>query len=181
MKTEKLARLLRLLITLAFACALVGSWVIPIMIYDGYNIYGEYDWLPGGPDPINNFRHLKKMFAYDFGDGRDNLSDMYWQHPPFYGLCIAFLLWQARRILDTILAGAPFRLVDSATHLKRAAGGCLVLSIAAFVRVAFDLLGHRSILYYHTLLIPVFALVFLLCMGLRSLLLQTAEENDLIV
>jgi len=183
MKAEKLTRRAKLLITIAFVCALILSWLIPILLYDGYNIYAEYDWLPGGPDPIDNFRHLRKMFAYDFGDGRENLSTMYWEHPPFYGLCIAVILWQVRRILDAILAGDPFGL-DSAVHLKRAGICCLLLSTVAFLRTVFDFQYYKtlaSLLTCHTLLFLIFLPGFLLCMALRALLLQTVEENDLIV
>ena len=50
------------------------------------------------------------------------------------GTCTALILWQAKTVLDTILAGDPFQLAN-ARALRRAAVCCWIISGAALVRL----------------------------------------------
>ena len=103
-----------------------------------------------------------------------------------FGSCTAVILWQARRVLDTILAGIPFSTANAAS-MKRAAVCCLLISLAALGRTIWRIVYYGSfqpLLTYNALFIPVFAMGFLLCMVMSALFRQAAElkaENDLTI
>lgn len=102
------------------------------------------------------------------------------------GCCTAVILWQAKRVLDTILKGEPFTL-GNAGNLRRAAVCCFVISGAALARLAWGFFYYRSIrplLTYNALFVPVFLMAGLLCMVMSALFRQAAElkaENDLTI
>ena len=52
----------------------------------------------------------------------------------FCGICTAVILWQGRRVLGTILTGAPFR-AENGVSLRRAAVCCFLIAAAALARV----------------------------------------------
>ena len=102
------------------------------------------------------------------------------------GTCTAVILWQGKRVLDTILKGDPF-VLDNAKSLKRAAVCCFVISGAALVRVIWGLAYYQSIaplLTYNALFVPIFLMGGLLFMVMSALFRQAAElkaENDLTI
>ena len=102
------------------------------------------------------------------------------------GACTAIILWQARRVLGTILAGNPFQ-VENGKSMKRAAVCCFLISGAALVRVVWRLMYFASpvsLFSYNTLFVPLFAMGGLLCMVMSALFRQAAElkeENDLTI
>ena len=102
------------------------------------------------------------------------------------GVCTAVILWQGKRVLDTILKGKPFTL-RNAQNLKRAAVCCFLISAAALVRVVWRILYYRSLASlcsYNALFVPLFAMGGLLCMVMSALFRQAAElkeENDLTI
>lgn len=102
------------------------------------------------------------------------------------GVCTAIILWQAKRVLDTILKGEPFA-PGNAGNLKRAAVCCLAISGAALARLIWGFAYYRSItplLTYNALFIPIFLMAGLLCMVMSALFRQAAElkeENDLTI
>ena len=61
------------------------------------------------------------------------------------GICTAIILWQGKRVLDTIMKGEPFTLANAA-NLRRAAVCCFIISGAALARTVWGivLLFHRT-------------------------------------
>lgn len=104
----------------------------------------------------------------------------------FSGICTAVILWQARRVLKTILRGRPFS-AENAASLDRAAVCAFLIAAAALARVIVSVRLYRSVrplLTYNALFIAVFSIVGLLCLVMAALFRQAAElkaENDLII
>ena len=102
------------------------------------------------------------------------------------GVCTALILWQGRRVLRTILRGAPFS-AENAVSLRRAAVCSFVVSGAALARLVFSVWYFRSpqpLLSYNALFVPIFAMAGLLCLVMSALFRQAAEikaENDLTI
>ena len=104
----------------------------------------------------------------------------------FCGVCTAVILWQGRRVLDTILKGNPF-VMDNAKSLKTAAMCCFLISGAALARLVWGFAYYRSImpmLTYNALFVPIFLMGGLLFMVMSALFRQAVElkaENDLTI
>ena len=104
----------------------------------------------------------------------------------FCGICTAVILWQGRRVLGTILTGAPFR-AENGVSLRRAAVCCFLIAAAALARVVWGLFYYGSVaplLTYNALFVPIFILGGLLCLVMSALFRQAAElkaENDLTI
>ena len=102
------------------------------------------------------------------------------------GGCTAVILWQAKRVLDTILAGNTFTF-ENAANMRRAAVCCFLISAAALGRTVWGLCFYRSLmplLTYNALFVPIFLMAGLLCMVMSALFRQAAElkaENDLTI
>lgn len=104
------------------------------------------------------------------------LTLFYW----LCGICTALILWQAKKVLDTILAGAPFRLAN-ARALKRAAVCCWMISAAALVRLVLWLWMERNaapLFTCNTLFIPAFFMAGLLFLVMSALFRQAAELQE---
>ena len=102
------------------------------------------------------------------------------------GGAAAAILEQARRVLDTVLAGAPFQMCN-ARALRRAAVCCWVISGAAAARLLLWLWtdGDAGPLFtYNTLFIPAFLVGGLLLVVMSSLFEEAArmqEDQDLTI
>ena len=102
------------------------------------------------------------------------------------GVCTAVILWQGRRVLDTILRGTPF-CGENAGNLKRAAVCCFLISAFALVRVLWGVWFFQSVrplLTYCGLFVPIFLMSGLLCLVMSALFRQAAQikaENDLTI
>ena len=96
------------------------------------------------------------------------------------GGCTAVILWQAKKVLDTILEGSPFQLCN-ARALQRAAVCCWVISAAALVRLLLWLWAEGSaapLFTYNTLFIPAFFMGGLLFLVMSALFRQAAELKE---
>ncbi len=96
------------------------------------------------------------------------------------GVCTALILWQAKKVLDTILEGNPFQ-ISNARSLKRAAVCCFLISGAALARLVWGLAYYRSIgplLTYNALFVPMFFMAGLLCLVMSALFRQAAELKE---
>lgn len=102
------------------------------------------------------------------------------------GICSAILLWQAKRVVESVLTGDTLSLAN-AENMKRAAFCCIGISAAALLRMLWGVLFYRSavpLVSYNTLFIPVFLVAGLFCLVLSALFRQAAEvkaENDLTI
>lgn len=96
------------------------------------------------------------------------------------GTCTALILWQAKRVLDTILAGNPFQL-KNARALNRAAVCCWIISGVALLRLFWWLWHDHSaapFFTYNALFIPAFLMAGLLFQVMSALFRQAAELKE---
>lgn len=104
----------------------------------------------------------------------------------FCGCCTAVILWQAKRVLDTIQREETFT-YHNAENMKRAGICCLLIAVAAAIRLFWGIIYYQSltpIFTYNALFVPTFLMAFLLCMVMSALFRQATalrEENDLII
>ena len=190
---QKLAKVLKVLVTITFVCNLVAFLVVPVAVCDWFDGFED-----GKSNLFSNIQHLQRIFAYDLDDGLGNLFAIYfgiWT-VPYYGtmnvflwtcgVCTAIILWQARKVLETVIWNQPFSLIN-AVCMKRAGICCLIISAAALVRLVWGLFFYKTVaplLTYNALFVPVFAMGFLLFMVMSALFRQAAElkeENDLTI
>lgn len=193
---QKLARVLRVLVVITFVCNLIALLVVPMMacMYGAMSAGEIVDWgidglsyLFGLESTPRDYFPFSMMFFYSWlvvwADAYTAVLTVFlWA----CGICTAVILWQGKRVLDTILKGNPFTL-GNAVSLKRAAVCCFVISGAALVRLIWGLVYYRSIaplLSYNALFVPTFLMGGLLFMVMSALFRQAAElkaENDLTI
>ena len=190
---QKLARVLRVMVMITFVCNIIVLFFVPTLAgmlaenrWDGQTmerlLTGENTefWLKFS---VFSWSPVAWMFALAG-------EDFYWPVLTLFllscGTCTAIILWQGKRVLDTILKGDPF-VLDNAKSLKRAAVCCFVISGAALVRVIWGLAYYQSIaplLTYNALFVPIFLMGGLLFMVMSALFRQAAgikAENDLTI
>ncbi|MEG1988884.1 MAG: DUF2975 domain-containing protein [Oscillibacter sp.] len=164
----RIARILKHLVTITFACNLLILPLIPKLV--------QY---------LNPA--LYAAFGYDsqqiWSDTRSAVLVVFlW----FCGVCTAVVLWQGRRVLDTILHGTPFA-PSNAVSLKRAALCAFGIAAAALARTIWGIFYYqtlRPLATYNALFVPIFAMAGLLCLVMSALFRQAAElkaESDLTI
>ncbi len=183
---QKLARVLRLFVLLVFILNLLVLPLVPGLV-------GLL--LDGGPDEV--LQTLRILFHVNGTEGMefhplgyfagalvavwtDGTTAVTTLFILLYGICTAVLLWQARRVLDTILEGNPFQLAN-ARYLKRASISCWVISGAALVRTILWICEEGNlgpIFTYNTLFVPVFLMGGLLFLVMSALFRQAAEMKE---
>ena len=189
---EKLSKILKVMVTITFVCNLLALILVPGMArMRGLDaLMDSVAWLRiGGESAGVIFLRLVGYClaswseVWVFGDSYSQVLTVFLL---FCGCCTAVILWQARRVLDTILAGETFTF-GNAANMKRAAVCCLLISLAALCRLLWGFVHYQSIrplLTYNALFVPVFSMGFLLCMVMSALFHQAAElkaENDLTI
>ena len=104
----------------------------------------------------------------------------------FCGICTAIILWQGRRVLGTILQGAPFS-TQNAVSLRRAAVCSFCIAGVALLRTIWGLWFYQSLrplATYNAFFVPIFTMFGLLCLVMSALFRQATEmkaENDLTI
>lgn len=190
---QRLARVLRVMVIVVFVCNIIVLLFVPTLAgmlaenrWDGQTmerlLTGESVgfWLSF---TIHSWNPVIWMLAL-------TADDLYWPVLTLFllscGTCTAIILWQGKRVLDTILKGDPF-VLDNAKSLKRAAVCCFVISGAALARLIWGFVYYQSIaplLTYNALFVPIFLMGGLLFMVMSALFRQAAElkaENDLTI
>ena len=172
---QRLARVLRVMVIVVFVCNIIVLLFVPTLAgmlaenrWDGQTmerlLTGESVgfWLSF---TIHSWNPVIWMLAL-------TADDLYWPVLTLFllscGTCTAIILWQGKRVLDTILKGDPF-VLDNAKSLKRAAVCCFVIA---------------PLLTYNALFVPIFLMGGLLFMVMSALFRQAAElkaENDLTI
>ena len=187
---ERLAAVLRVLVTIALICNLVILYLVPVAVVSGGTSL---------PDSVLNY--LNGLFRPGEDDivaaaAAASLLAWFWVWQSAYqamltlflvvsGVCTAVILRQARNVLG-ILREEPFSLAN-AMALRRAAVCGFLISGAALVRVIFNMAYYaslRPLASYNTLFIPLFAMFGLLCLVMSALFRQAADlkaENDLTI
>ena len=183
---QKLAGVLKVLVTITFVCNLAALLLVPGMSL----MKGPEELLALTPyeNPLEVPLRVGIAFAMSWGwvwtaGVYEVVLALFLL---FCGVCTAVVLRQARRVLDTILEGNPFQLANSRS-LRRAAVCSFLISAAALVRLIWGLVyygGIGPLLTYNALFVPVFFMGGLLCLVMSALFRQAAElkaENDLTI
>ena len=191
---QRLARVLRVLVKIVFVCNIIALFFVPVEV----DLHSRHTSLPEMVVSILSFDDgiellfLGVMWSPMIYCGflANVLMDAYVLVLTLFlwvcGVCTAVILWQGKRVLDTILKGNPF-VMDNAKSLNRAAVCCFVISGAALVRTVWGLVYYQNIspmFTYNALFVPIFLMAGLLCMVVSALFRQAAElkaENDLTV
>ena len=193
---QKLARVLRVLVMIIFVCNILALFAVPMLaVAQWSNVEGgAVEWGLTALEALLNPETrpessvwLGYMFMLSwpavFGEAYTAVLTLFlWT----CGVCTAVILWQGKRVLDTILKGEPFTL-NNAANMKRAAVCCFVISGAALARLIWGLVYYASIrplLTYNALFVPVFLVGGLLFLVMSALFRQAAElkaENDLTI
>ena len=184
---QKIARVLKVLVTITFVCNLIALPLVPGVVgigsEGGLAALREATQGSGVPAPLV---FLAVCWQALWRVWREAYPAVLALFLLFSGVCTAVILWQGLRVLDTILRGEPFSL-ENAVSLRRAAVCSFVISAAALARVVFSLWLFRSLaplLSYNALFVPIFAMFGLLCLIMSALFRQAAElkaENDLTI
>ncbi|WP_130871103.1 DUF2975 domain-containing protein [Intestinimonas massiliensis (ex Afouda et al. 2020)] len=176
---QKLAATLKVLVTITLVCNLIALLLVPGM-----------SLLKGAEGLLSLMLHGNPLSFFAASWGRVWRAGAYETVLTlfllFCGMCTAVVLWQSRRVLDTVLAGNPFQMVNSKS-LRCSAVCSFLISAAALVRLIWGLAyygGIGPLLTYNALFIPVFFMAGLLCLVMSALFRQAAElkaENDLTI
>lgn len=185
---QKLAKILKILVTITFVCNLIILPLVPGIVGIGseYGLWGAAEEFSMFGPEFGPLLFLAVCWQYLFRVWRSEYTAVLALFLMACGVCTAVILWQARKVLDTILAGNPFQ-KKNGESLKRAAVCCFVISAAALVRMIWRLVYFNSLVSlfsYNTLFVPLFAMGGLLCMVMSALFRQAAElkeENDLTI
>ena len=188
---QKIARVLHVLVLIALVCNVVILYLVPAAV-----LSGGPSLLEGVGEYLGGILHPGEDDIVTAGIAASFLSWFWcWQDPVTLaltlflvvsGVCTAVILWQGKRVLETILRGEPFSM-ENAVSLRRAAVCAFLIALAALARVVFGLLFYRSLaplLTYNALFVPIFAMFGLLCLIMSALFRQAAElkaENDLTI
>ena len=179
---QRLAQVLRVLVVITFVCNLIALFLVPGMaaFYVGGGGTGllEHNSVFGFIRFFATIWHPVVWMLGAAGESQD------WVVLSLFllscGVCTAVILWQGKRVLDTILKGKPFTL-RNAQNLKRAAVCCFLISAAALLRLAWGLAYYQSIgplLTYNALFVPIFFMAGLLCLVMSALFRQAAELKE---
>ena len=185
---QKLAKVLKILVSITFVCNLVALLLVPglVMFQNIYPMLLNLEWSAEDAAGVSFFLPIGFVAAWGsvWWDGA--YSVVLTLFLLFCGVCTAVVLWQSRRVLDTVLEGLPFQEKNSKS-LRRAAVCSFLISAAALVRLIWGLMYYRTIeplLSYNALFVPVFFMAGLLCLVMSALFRQAAElkaENDLTI
>ena len=179
---QKLARVLRVLVVIAFICNLL---VLPFAAFLAKSYMYNWATLGNAADILNY--DLDDGLAYLFlidADRSDTLVLTLFLL--VCGICTAIILWQAKRVLDSVLYERPFK-SENADNLRRAAVCCFIISAMALIRLVCSLIYYssaRPLFTYNALFVPVFFLGGLVLLVISALFRQAAElkaENDMTI
>lgn len=181
---QKLAHVLKILVTITFVCNLIALIMVPGLV--GIAISGPLMALEDTSVPLPLlflavcWQYLPRIW---FQGGYAVMLTLFLL---LCGVCTAVILWQGRKVLDTILRGAPF-CMENGMSLRRAAACCFGIALFALIRVLWGVWFFQSPLplaSYCALFVPLFFLGGLLCLVMSALFRQAAEmkaENDLTI
>ena len=186
-KVQRMAGALRVLVLLVLVCNLLCLLLVPGLaglLADGgpdtvRRAFGAALGLPGYEG--QGFRSLPMYFIVSlWGVWTDGAAAFITAFLWLCGVCTALILWQAKKVLDTILRGSPFQMAN-ARALKRAALCCWVISGAALVRLLWWFWhdGTLAPLFTYTaLFVPGFFMAGLLFLVMSALFRQAAALQE---
>lgn len=187
-KVQRLAKTLRVLVRIAFVCNLIALFFVPAIV-----LLSPLELFQFAVDRLLNLLRIVPLGEDDIYIPTLMLAlscwQMMWLEPtslPYVGflllcgVCSAQMLYQARRVLDTILAGTPF-VLKNALALKRAAACCWVIAGAALLRMILELIALKNpapLITYNAAAIPIFLMGGLLFLVMSALFRQAAELQE---
>ena len=182
---QRLARVLRALVLIAFVCNLLVMPLVPglaIRAVGGgtdqiFLVFRAMFGLSGGSALESVWQFLTDAL---FGVWTDRLLSLVTLFLWLCGICTAVILWQAKKVLDTILAQTPFQMTN-ARALHRAAVCCWIISGAALVRLVLWLWADGTpapLFTYTALFIPAFFMAGLLFQVMSALFRQASELKE---
>lgn len=180
MDVRKIAGVLKVLVGIALACNVIAVYMVPTVVLVGgaQELVAHPEWWGGLRGTAAAWTHGWIWFkSYEW---------VLTLFLVFVGCNTAAILWQARRVLQTVLRGEPFSR-ENAVSLNRAALCCFLIAAAALGRVLFSIAHYHSLLpltTYNALFVPMFAMGGLLCLVMSALFRQASEmkaENDLTI
>lgn len=185
--TVKLAKVLRVLVTITFICILIVLPLVPglVSISSEGGIYALWEAMENSA-LIRPLIFLAVCWQSLWRVWREQYAAMLTVFLLFCGSCTAIILWQARGVLNTIVRQDTFT-KPNARHMKTAAICCFSIGGAALCRTIWGVFFFKSIhplFTYNALFTPIFVLAGLLCMVMSALFRQAAElkeENDLTI
>ena len=187
---QKLARVVRVLILVVFACNIIVLLLVPglacILAAGGVGRISEvFSALGGGGELAGWTLHvfLNAWWAVWMGGVYHYVMVLYLL---VCGVCTAIILWQAKCVLDNIVGGRSF-FDENGDRLKAAAVCCFVIAAVALAYVIFGLwvyAGEAVFLTFSCMLVFVFLVAGLICLVMSALFRQAAEmkaEQDLTI
>ena len=189
---QKLARILRVLVVIVFICNLFALLLVPGLA--ALSADGGIDLVaravlaalhqPGYEDQGMISLPLFMLLAW-VGVWSETYTVLMTVFLWICGISTAIILWQAKRVLDSIMKAEIF-CVANAVNLRRAAVCCFVISATSLLwAICRAVLGGIFELFsLSTLFFPVFFLAALLFLVMSALFRQAAElkaENDLTI
>lgn len=182
---QRLAKILKALVLTVFVLNLLCLLLAPLLatLAADRELFSMLQYLRENlPDyPIHTLGHVLMVYPIAlltvWFDWRSALLTLFFF---LCGICTALILWQAKKVLDTIMEGNPFRL-KNARALNRAAVCCWIISGVALVRLIWWLAHDHSVapfFTYNTLFIPAFLMAGLLFQVMSVLFRQAAELKE---
>ena len=191
---QKLARVVRVLVLILFVCNLLALLLVPVMSVLAAVWNPEIKYLNdavyyyfGGYSLVELPRFIVDLWvAVAMLAQQDLYVVVLMVFLWICGICTAIILWQGKRVLDSVRKEDTFSFANAA-NMRRAAVCCFVISGAALVRALWGLCAYRNVgtlLTYNSLFIPVFLVAGLICLIMSALFRQAAEmkaEQDLTI
>lgn len=185
---QKLAGVLKVLVSVTFLCNLLALPLVPGLV--GIGLEGAHTLVDAALTGQESENIVVLFFAccwqYLLRVWRFPMAGVLAAFLLFCGANTAHILWQARRVLDTVMEGLPFQR-RNARSMVRAAISCFLIALAALLRLIWGLFYFDStapLFSYNTLFIPLFAMGGLLCLVMSALFAQAAvlkEDSDLTI
>ena len=136
---RKIARVLHVLVLIALVCNVVILYLVPVAV-----LSGGPSLLEGVGEYLGGILHPGEDDIVTAGIAASFLSWFWcWQDPETLaltlflvvsGVCTAVILWQGKRVLETILRGEPFSM-ENAVSLRRAAVCAFLIALAVRISV----------------------------------------------
>lgn len=189
--TQRMARILRTVMTIALVCNIIALFIVPSIRYLGlrdflFLLKNRILELTVRDYPMDSEPIPVLLFGGLFVVWTKPVAAIWTVFLWICGCLTAVILWQARLVVNTVLEGNPFQHAN-AVALKRVALCCWSVSVVALVRLVAELLYYRDpapLLTYNTLFVPGFYAAGLLFMVLSALFRQAAqlqEDQDLTI
>ena len=182
---QKTVKVLRVLVLAVFVLNVLVMPLVPGMVVQligggserMFSALRAMFGLMGSEEQISVWKYLLTALCWVWTDRILALATVFFW---LCGVCTAVILWQAKKVLDTLQKGSPFQR-SNAKALKRAAVCCWVISGASLVRLVLWLWADGTLaplFTYTTLFVPAFFMGGLLFLVMSALFGQAAELKE---